>query len=412
MKKLLLTALATVLMIGLVYAQKPLGRGNVYYSGPGQRSFKPADGAGSLKLWLDANTNIYSLSGKTIFSGGLSATGLDINNSLDKFINFNSADGLTTKGILGYSTGGMLLLNNVTGNRLVLLDDDSDPSNEYTLQYIVGSNAYSVWHEGNFDPDNYALDGNVVHITGDETVAGNKTYTGTVKITGGSPGAGKVLTSDAAGLADWQSETDPKRVSSLAISGSSTKTVTLTLADASTVSNIFTDNTGPAYSGPVELKDFIADAANSGTDLTGLFTYAVAPNQLNINGQKITAIYGGKSIGSSTPASSINPHYAAYFQGNTIFDYTTVISLTDPDDAVYWEVSVLIIRTSSTTAKATVKFTSSNNELVVKETDLTIGFSSSATLTLNGQSTGGFGAGSNQIIAKLGNIKWWPAVTP
>jgi hypothetical protein len=33
---------------------------------------------------------------------------------------------------------------------------------------------------------------------------------GQVKITGGNPGAGRVLTSDTNGLASWVSESDPK----------------------------------------------------------------------------------------------------------------------------------------------------------------------------------------------------------
>jgi hypothetical protein len=36
-------------------------------------------------------------------------------------------------------------------------------------------------------------------------VGGNTVFTGTIEIDGGSPGAGKVLTSDASGLASWNS---------------------------------------------------------------------------------------------------------------------------------------------------------------------------------------------------------------
>jgi parallel beta helix pectate lyase-like protein len=48
-----------------------------------------------------------------------------------------------------------------------------------------------------------ANDSGVVHNTGTETVAGVKTFTSPIKITGGSPGAGKALTSDATGNATW-----------------------------------------------------------------------------------------------------------------------------------------------------------------------------------------------------------------
>jgi hypothetical protein len=44
-----------------------------------------------------------------------------------------------------------------------------------------------------------------VVTTGDQTFAGSKTFSSAIKITAGTPGAGKVLTSDAAGLASWES---------------------------------------------------------------------------------------------------------------------------------------------------------------------------------------------------------------
>jgi microcystin-dependent protein len=42
-----------------------------------------------------------------------------------------------------------------------------------------------------------------VVTTGAQTFAGSKTFSSAIKITAGAPGAGKVLTSDATGLASW-----------------------------------------------------------------------------------------------------------------------------------------------------------------------------------------------------------------
>jgi hypothetical protein len=49
-----------------------------------------------------------------------------------------------------------------------------------------------------------ATNGGVV-TTEAQTIAGSKTFSSAIKITAGTPGAGKVLTSDAAGLASWES---------------------------------------------------------------------------------------------------------------------------------------------------------------------------------------------------------------
>jgi hypothetical protein len=49
-----------------------------------------------------------------------------------------------------------------------------------------------------------ATNGGLV-TTGAQTFAGNKTFSSPIKITAGSPGAGKVLTSDATGMASWSS---------------------------------------------------------------------------------------------------------------------------------------------------------------------------------------------------------------
>lgn len=67
-----------------------------------------------------------------------------------------------------------------------------------------------------------------------------------------------------------ETESDPKRVSSAAVTGTSTKTLTLTLADASTVTAQFTDMVGEVGEGDDwGSQTVVSDATLTGTGVTG-----------------------------------------------------------------------------------------------------------------------------------------------
>ncbi|MDP2815593.1 MAG: hypothetical protein Q8O19_02810, partial [Rectinemataceae bacterium] len=110
-------------------------------------------------------------------------------------VNANTVDGVAT----------MRLSSKNAGDNHIRYDYPSDGSKYWVLgtDGNVGPNDFLLW---NF-PRN-SVDLTVKEATGN---VGIGTYTptaklevaGQVKITGGSPGAGKVLTSDASGLASW-----------------------------------------------------------------------------------------------------------------------------------------------------------------------------------------------------------------
>jgi len=99
----------------------------------------------------------------------------------------------------------------------------------------------------------------------------------------GRPTAVSAFTNDAGFITDgntgWDnsygfitSESDPKRVSSLAFSGTTTKTLTLTLADGTTVSNTFTDLEGSGGSASAPSTEILF-GTGSGTSSSAFLTY-------------------------------------------------------------------------------------------------------------------------------------------
>ena len=128
--------------------------------------------------------------------------------------NYNVAAGsqtlyFNTTGSNNVAAGLNALRNNLIGNNNTALGDTAGAnittgsSNiaigaNSTVLFATGSNQLSI---GNWI---YGTSGNIGIGTGTALTA-KLTVAGQVQITGGSPGAGKVLTSDATGLATWQS---------------------------------------------------------------------------------------------------------------------------------------------------------------------------------------------------------------
>lgn len=104
---------------------------------------------------------------------------------------------------------------------------------------------------------NYAGD-----FTGGTQVNSNLDITGTIKIQGGSPGVGKVLTSDAAGLASWQS---PYGSNIQSVLGTTDQSIaSATFADLSQMTITFTPvhntvfiNFSAAGDGTIEVGEFV-----------------------------------------------------------------------------------------------------------------------------------------------------------
>jgi|GEM_PF-695739 len=146
--------------------------------------FSPLGGGVFGKAFSNAGT----ASGVIGYSQAINGSGVygrNITNSLTgtSFGVYGVADGPTgtgVSGIAGYATG------NTRGIRGMVVSPDG--------------------HSGYFEGGRFYVSGNVG--IGVENPTSKLEIAGQVKITGGSPGAGKVLTSDASGLASWQTPSE------------------------------------------------------------------------------------------------------------------------------------------------------------------------------------------------------------
>lgn len=151
------------------------------------------------------------------------------------------------------------------------------------------------------------------------------------------------------------------------------------------------------------IKDFFADVGNGTTVETDIFTFTTVANTLLSNGDKVEAQYAGLFVSSGTATRQIR----IYFGGVSIFDSGALtLSLSSA-----WDIYVLVIRTSSSTVRAAVSMTTQGAALAAytAETDVTgLTLSSTNILKLTAQAAG-VGAATNDVVGKLGSLKWYPA---
>lgn len=149
--------------------------------------------------------------------------------------------------------------------------------------------------------------------------------------------------------------------------------------------------------GPI--KDFVADVANTSTTETDLFTYTTKASTLSATGEKLNFDLSGQLSDITSTA-----QLRFYFAG-TSFGDTGAITIGATGG---WTARCRIIRTGSTTARASVE-ASFQGTTYSMETDLTgITFTNTNIIKVTGQA-GGAGGGSNDITAKEGVVYWWPA---
>ena len=162
-----------------------------------------ADGSTSPRITLGAVGGTSASNGATLTNGILSLTPADATNS-----------GIVTP--FTQTFGGNKSFNdNVTANSFIktggvssqYLMADGSTSPRITLGAVGGTSASNGATLTNgilsLTPADATNSGIVTPFT--QTFGGNKTFTSAIKITAGTPGEGKVLTSDATGLARWQS---------------------------------------------------------------------------------------------------------------------------------------------------------------------------------------------------------------
>lgn len=151
------------------------------------------------------------------------------------------------------------------------------------------------------------------------------------------------------------------------------------------------------------LKDFYADAGNTSTTETDVFTYTTPASTLANNGEKLEAQFAGVFVSSATATRQLR----VYFGGTLIFD-SGALTLTLSSA---WDICVLIIRTGTTTTRAVTSMTTQGAALsaYTNEVDVTgLTLSSTNILKLTGTAAA-TGAATNDILGKLGCIKWFPA---
>ena len=154
------------------------------------------------------------------------------------------------------------------------------------------------------------------------------------------------------------------------------------------------------YSTGGTIFDHYADAGNTTTGETDLYSDTTVANTLNTNGDKITAVYAGTFAGNANTKT-----IRVYFGGNKIFD-SGALSVAS---SASWQVNVTIIRATSTGARASVSFTSSFGTLMASSSfNLVTGLTLSGTniLKITGQSS----VATNDIVASLGTIEFKSAI--
>lgn len=146
------------------------------------------------------------------------------------------------------------------------------------------------------------------------------------------------------------------------------------------------------------IADHYADGGNTSTTETDLYTDTTVANQLFLDGDKIKATYSGIFVNSTS-----TKQLKAYFAGTAIFDSTALTT----SAATSWELRVVIIRSSSTTARcsATIVLSGASISDATTYTALTgLTLSGTNILKITGTAAG-VGAATNDIVAKLGIVE-------
>lgn len=152
--------------------------------------------------------------------------------------------------------------------------------------------------------------------------------------------------------------------------------------------------------------DHYADAGNTTTGETDLYSDTIPANALSANGQKITANINGTFVSSASATRQLK----VYFAGSSIANTGALTTAA----AQSWTIDILLIRVSSTVVRYRVFITTTTGAGAAAFSEVVVGELTSLTLTgtnilkTTGQA-GGVGAATNDIVAKLGSVSWQPA---
>jgi hypothetical protein len=149
--------------------------------------------------------------------------------------------------------------------------------------------------------------------------------------------------------------------------------------------------------------DHFVNAGNVTTGETDLYSDTLAASTLSVNGDKIEAQYAGVFVSSGTATRQVR----VYFGGTLVFDTGTLtLSL-----SAAWDCFVKCIRVSASVVRVAVSLTTEGAALAAytaytEVTGLTL--TNTQVLKITGQAAG-IGAATNDIVAKLGDVKFFPA---
>ena len=147
--------------------------------------------------------------------------------------------------------------------------------------------------------------------------------------------------------------------------------------------------------------DHYADANNGTTVETDLYSDTLPASILNVNGDKISAYYGGIFTGAAAATQQLK----IYFGGTLIYD-SGALSIGVATN--YWTAQVECIRVSSSVVRCNVSVSSDFATLFPysKYTEVTgLTLTNTQIIKCTGQAAGAGGA-SNQITAKQGSVDW------
>ena len=153
--------------------------------------------------------------------------------------------------------------------------------------------------------------------------------------------------------------------------------------------------------GTIDQK-FSSTGTPASTTETDLHSFTTVASSLGTDGDGFTMTSGGTFAGNASATSQLR----VYFGGTQIFASGALTAAS----AASWHIECMIIRDSSTTVRCVTKFTTASavSAPLVTQTDVTgLTLSSSNILKVTGQG-GGASPASNDIVYKLGRIRFEP----
>jgi parallel beta-helix repeat protein len=183
--------------------------------------------------------------------------------------------------------------------------------------------------------------------------------------------------------------------------GRSTTTIAVQLADGTAGGKLSVGATQSKVGGTIDQKYTSTGTPASSTE-TDLHTFTTVANTLGADGDSLSLVSGGTFSGNASATSQLR----VYFGGTQIFASGALTAAA----AGSWHIEAFLIRSSSTTVRSIVKFTSANaiTAPLVTETDLTgLTLSGTNILKVTGQG-GGASPAANDIVYKLGVISFAP----